>query len=257
MTAPAVILEIKGRAAWLTINRPAQRNTLVPEVLALLAEHLDSIERDERARVVCLTGAGERAFCSGIDLNAVAESLEAAAPGWDFTGLLKRLLEFPKPLVARVNGDCTGGGLGLMLACDLIYAAREARFGTPEARLGLFPLIMAPLILRKLSRAQALEMFYTARLRSAAEAEAAGLITRACAAGELDQTVEAALEALAERSPTAFRIGRPALARAEEMPFGAAMDYLAQRLEELLRTEDAAEGVRAFLEKRPPQWRGR
>jgi enoyl-CoA hydratase/carnithine racemase len=262
MSRPSVSLEIRDYSAWLTLDRAEQRNTITPQVITQLGNHLERIEEDDRVRVICLTGAGERAFCSGMDLKLAAQGITglgsvSQASGRDYLALLRRIMDFPKPFLARVNGDCTGGGLGLMMACDLIYATERARFGAPEARLGLFPLIMVPLIFRKASRLKALEMFYTAGLYSATEAEAMGLITRVLPAERFEGFIEETLGLITTKSPTAFRIGRPALNRAERMEIDPAMDYLAERLEVLLTSEDAAEGIRAFVEKRVPKWTGR
>ncbi len=257
MGQPAVVCEIKGHVAWLTINRASRRNTLVPPVLDLLWEHLRRLEAEEMIRVVCLTGAGEEAFCAGVDLRAVGGGVDVLEASRRYARLLQKMLAFPKPLVARLNGDCTGGGLGLMLACDLAYAREGARLGTPEARLGLFPLIMAPLIFRNAGRKKTAEMIYTARLYPAVEAEAMGLITRALPDPKFDETVAEMLSLIAANCPTAIRLGRRALAAVEEMDLAPAMAHLGRQLEALLQTEDAAEGARAFLEKRAPRWRNR
>lgn len=255
---PAVLYEVRGHAAWLTLNRPARRNALDRPTLDLLRAGLDRAETDG-VRVVCLTGAGDRVFCAGADLGDPAGF--AGGPDREgpraFAALLKRLWSFPRPLVARVNGHCLGGGVGLAMACDLAYAREDIEVGTPEVRVGLFPMMIAPLVLRKASRAKAVEMILTGGRVPAREAEAMGIVTRAVPAAELDAVVERAVEGLVAAAPLALRLGREALREVEQTPVEAAVDVLCDRLVALLATEDAAEGMRAFLERRAPAWRER
>ncbi len=255
---PAVLYEVRGPVARLTLNRPARRNALDRPTLDLLRAGLDRAEAD-RVRVVCLTGAGDRVFCAGADLGDPAGFARGPDPEGPraFAALLKRLWSYPLPLVARLNGHCLGGGVGLALACDLAVARDDIEVGTPEVRVGLFPMMIAPLILRKASRAKAVEMILTGGRVPAREAEAMGLVTRAVPAAELDAVVERAVAGLVAAAPLALRLGREALREVEAMPVEAAVDVLCDRLVALLATEDAAEGMRAFLERRAPQWRER
>ena len=144
-----------------------------------------------------------------------------------------------------------------MLSCDLVYARKEAKFGTPEVNVGLFPMMIGALIFRNASRKKALEMIYTARMLSAAEAEEMGLITRAVSAQELDTVVNEALSAISAKAPLALKMGRQALAAAQDMTLDEALDYLCIQLGSVAATEDAMEGMMAFMEKRQPQWKGR
>jgi enoyl-CoA hydratase/carnithine racemase len=174
-----------------------------------------------------------------------------------YARLLQRMRIHPKPLVARVNGHCLAGGLGPMLSCDVVYAREGIRLGVPEATVGLFPMMVAALLLRDGLRKKVLEMVYTGAQVTAREAEAMGLVTRTVPDGELDAAVERVLAAVAAGAPRAVQIGRQALADAEGLPFDQAVELLCRRLGEVLATEDAAEGLAAFLEKRKPQWKGR
>jgi enoyl-CoA hydratase/carnithine racemase len=252
-----VLYQLRDGAAWLTINREARRNALDPATIDLLLSHLDRAASDPAVRVVCLTGAGDKAFCAGADLAAAFGSGEAASGPMRYARLLQRMRIHPKPLVARVNGHCLAGGLGPMLSCDVVYAREGIRLGVPEATVGLFPMMVAALLLRDGLRKKVLEMVYTGAQVTAREAEAMGLVTRTVPDGELDAAVERVLAAVAAGAPRAVQLGRQALADAEGLPFDQAVELLCRRLGEVLATEDAAEGLAAFLEKRKPQWKGR
>ena len=250
-----LLYEVRDGAAWLTIDREAQRNAISGEVLDLFGEHLDRADADDGVRCVVLTGAGEKAFCSGADLSLGAEGALAGARR--YAALLGRLRGYGKPVLARVNGVCLGGGVGLMLSCDIVYARQGIKIGTPEARVGLFPMMIAALIRRDALRKKAWEMMLTAEPVTAEQAEEMGLITRAVPPERLDEAVGSAVAAIRRNAPLALRVGRKALVETEGMPLDAALEVLSGRLNELLQTEDAAEGLTAFFEKRPAQWKGR
>jgi enoyl-CoA hydratase/carnithine racemase len=215
-----LLYEVRDGAAWLTLNREAQRNAISGEMLGLFDERLDRADADDAVRCVVLTGAGDKAFCSGADLSLGAEGALAGAKR--YAALLGRLRGYGKPVLGRVNGACMGGGVGLMLSCDIVYARQGIKIATPEARVGLFPMMIAALIRRDALRKKAWEMMLTAEPVTAEQAE-----------------------------------GMQALRETEGMPLDEALDVLSGKLDELLRTADAAEGLTAFFEKRPAQWKGR
>lgn len=252
-----VVYELRGPAAWFTIDREERRNALGPAAIDQLLEHLDRAEADPAVRVVCLTGAGDKVFCSGADLAQALGGGEAASGPMRYARLLQRMRAFGKPLVARVNGHCLAGGLGPMLSCDVSYAREGIRVGVPEVTVGLFPMMAAALLLRDGLRKKVLELVYTGAPITAREAEAAGLLSRVVPDGELDAAVEKVLERIAGNAPRAIQLGRRALAEAEALPQDEAVALLARRLGDVLTTEDAAEGLSAFLEKRTPHWKGR
>jgi enoyl-CoA hydratase/carnithine racemase len=249
--------EIRGAAAWITIDREARRNAFGPATIDQLTAGLARAEADPSVRVVCLTGAGTRAFSAGADLGGAFGGEDPLAWPMQYARLLQRMRALSKPMVARVAGDCLAGGLGLMLSCDLVYAREGVRIGLPEVRVGLFPMMVAALLLRDGVRKKVLELVYTGAPVGAREAEAMGLVTRTVPDGELDAAVERVVGAIAANAPRAIQLGRRAMAESEGMPYDAAVEHLCRRLGDVLATEDAAEGLAAFAGKREPRWTGR
>lgn len=257
MNDPELLYAVKDGVAWLTINREHRRNALSAGMMDLFCEYLDRAANDHQVKVVCITASGDKAFCSGADLAGAMESGDQLSGAYKFAALLKKMAAFSKPLVARVNGHCMAGGMGLMLSCDLVYAREDVKFGTPEVKVGLFPMMICALIFRNAARKKALEMVFTAKNLSSAEADAMGLITRACSVDDFDRTVEETLAAIASRAPLAITFGRQAIAAVESLSLEESLDYLCDQLRQLAQTEDAAEGMTAFLQKREPVWKGR
>jgi enoyl-CoA hydratase/carnithine racemase len=260
MSDEVVLYEIRGSSAWLTINRPDRRNALSPEVIEGLLAGFSRAAGDHAARVAVLTGAGDRAFCAGADLGAMTSS-EGTFATHDKRGPMGSLLfavgEHPKPVIARVNGLALAGGFGLALACDLIVAADTAEFGTPEVSVGLWPFVITAVIQRNVPRKVASEMMLTGRRVTAGEAEGWGLVNRVVPMVELDAAVDGLAAELASKSPLVLRVGKESFRRAQDMAFEDAVEYLNAMLTVHLGSEDVAEGVAAFVEKRAPHWKGR
>jgi enoyl-CoA hydratase/carnithine racemase len=254
-----LIYEVKDGTALLTINREARRNAISQEMITAFTDYLDKADRDEGVRVVCITGSGEKAFCSGADLavTLAGEEEERLAGPRNYAGLLKKMAGFGKPLVARVNGPCLAGGIGLMLSCDIIIARNDTFFRTPEVNVGIFPMMVGALLYRNVGRKKAIDMVLTGRKIPAPEAESMGLITRAVEPEHLNDEVEETLKLLASKSPIGMRIGKEAFHTMSDMPFEEAVDYLCGALGRAISTEDAMEGMTAFIQKRKPDFKGK
>lgn len=242
-----------GPVTTITLDRPQVRNALDLATIEALDAALDG-----DARVFVLTAAGDRVWCAGADLAAVAGSPAGRREAVRrYARLLHRVATCPRPVIARVNGHCLAGGLGLLLACDLAIAADDVSFGLPEAEVGLWPMMVGALLVPEIGRKRALELALTGRRLGGAEAADWGLVNRAVPRGDLDAAVLTVTDAVRARGPAAIRLGRRAWAEAQGRPLAAALDELAERLCETMDTEDAAEGVVAFLQKRPPTWKDR
>jgi enoyl-CoA hydratase len=271
--APPVLEEHAGGVARITINRPDARNALSQEVMEGLLAAFDRAAADPAVRVVVLTGAGDKAFCAGGDLGGRGfQTAGRGAPGppshargfaerhhdrRTFADLFRRMNGLGKPIVARVRGHCLAGGFGLALGCDLVVASDDATFGTPEVKRGLFPMMIMATIFRNVGRKKGMELLLTGDRISAAEAERLGLINYAVPADQLDAKVDELAAKVAGMSPAVVRLGRDAFYAMSDMGFDQALEYLQTMLTVNLGTEDAIEGVTAFLQKRDPVWKGR
>lgn len=257
--AAAIRYELRERAAWLTIDRAESRNALNPAAVAQMRAGLARAQADPGVRVIVLTGAGERAFCAGADLKPASGSFEPdfSQTTNDFAQLLREGRACSVPLIARVNGHCLAGGMGLLAMCDLAVAAESALFGLPEVKVGLFPMQVIA-VLRELVPPRVLaEMCLTGEPLTAADARAAGLVNYVASPETLDDKLAWLLERLVDKSPTAQRRGKYALRASAGMDFSEALAFLEGQIATLALTEDAREGRRAFGERRAPQWTNR
>ncbi len=256
MSEPHLLYRVEKNIAYFTINREPQRNAISLDAVTLFSKYLDNASADPNVRVILITGSGEKAFCSGADLASAADGkIEKGFKS--YAGLLKKMAGYPKPVVAKVNGACMAGGMGLMLACDIVIAKNEATFGTPEVNVGLWPMMIGALIYRNVLRKKAMEMVLLGERLSAAQALELGLITRLVPSALLDDEVEKILQSLAAKSPIGMKIGKEAFYTMADMPFEEAVDYLSDKIQEIASTDDAAEGITAFIEKRKPVFEGK
>jgi enoyl-CoA hydratase/carnithine racemase len=243
-----------------TINRPERRNAMSYGVMSGLRDAMARARDDDDVRVVVLTGAGDKAFCAGADLTGIADNAGAAA-AHDGRGLLADLFRdmwsLGKPIIARVRGYALAGGFGLACACDMIVAADDAVFGTPEINVGLWPYMITVPLLRSMPPKTALDLMITGRRVTAEEGARLGFVQQVVPVADLDSTVDALARELAGKSPLIMRWGRDSFYRVLEMDADAALSYLQGMLTVTTQTEDAAEGVAAFAEKRAPRWTGR
>ncbi len=250
----------EGAVVTVVLNRPERRNALTWPMVDRLRGAVADAKADPDVRVLVLTGAGDRAFCAGADLGGMAAGASELELH-DGRGQLARLFEdlwaLGKPTIAKVRGACLAGGFGLALACDLVLAAEDATFGTPEVDVGLWPFMATVPLCRSMPPKKALELMLTGRRVGATEADRLGFVTRVVPGDQLDAATAELASALAAKSPTAVRLGRDAFYRAWDASAAEALAALHPLLSVLAGTEDAAEGMAAFAEKRPPTWTGR
>jgi enoyl-CoA hydratase/carnithine racemase len=245
--------------ATLTLDNPARKNAIGPVMINELLHALEGASEDAEVRVVVLTGAGD-AFCAGGDfaqMTGGAAGGDALPHKGDYADLLLAMTRSPKPIVARVNGHAMGGGLGLVAASHFAVAARGAKLGTPEINVGLFPMMIMAVLQRLVPRRRLLEMMLTGERLDADEAATLGIVNRAVAPDELDVAVQKITGGLCGRSPVTVRLGLEAFAAQDDLDLETALPLLRERLAGCLATDDAREGLLAFLEKRPPRWTGR
>ena len=246
-----------GRVMLLTLNRPARRNALSAPLLAALSAALTDCEADPQVGALVLTGAGDKAFCAGADLGGTGAGLLTAASGrTELAELLLRLTRYPKPLVGAAQGHALAGGLGLLLACDLVAVRADALYGTPEIQRGLFPMLILTVLLRVLGRRRTLELALTGQPIDGPTLVAwGGANLAAPAAAVLPWALERAA-VLAAHPGAVLALGRRAIYATEALAPAAALIELEAALAAVCGTADAAEGVAAFLAKRPPVWPG-
>ncbi len=257
-TFRSILVERDSGIVTITLNRPEKRNPIGPQLLGELVHVLEQAKVDEEARVIIITGAG-KVFSAGGDLSMLAGSSPepGGIPPASLVKALTVLHETGKPIIAMVNGHALAGGLGLMVACDLVVASEDATFGTTEIKVGLWPMMITAEITRNIGRKKTMELMLTGKRIDAVEAERIGLINQSVPADKLVETTRALAEELVAKSPSTLSRGLRSFYATQDQAYGAALATLETGLAELLSTADAREGLMAFLQKRKPDWTGR
>jgi enoyl-CoA hydratase/carnithine racemase len=255
-----LLVEVRDGVATVTLNRPEARNALNRTLIQELGNVLDILDGDAAARAIVLRGAGDRAFCAGADLKGLFRDAPILEAREQYAGLARILEGIPRmrtPVVGQVHGYALAGGCGLAAACDVVVASEDAVFGLPEIKLGLLPLMVMAPILRTASPKRVLQLVLTGAELPAREAAAIGLVSQVVPRAELEPTAQALARTIAGYSPAAIGIAKEAFYATLELDHARALPYLRDLLTIVARSEDAQEGVAAFLAKRPPRWTGR
>jgi enoyl-CoA hydratase len=259
MALENVLIEKRGRVAILTVNRPDKLNALNIATRGDILAALDELERDPDVRVVVITGAGEKAFIAGADINEFA-GMSAVAQRAVMKGrrAFDAVEDFPKPVIAMINGFALGGGCELALACDVRIASTRAKLGQPEIKLGIIPGGGGTQRLTRLiGEGKAMELMLTGDMLSAEEAERLGLVNHVYAPEELESKTMELANRIAEMSPVALAMAKQSVKNAARMNLREGLDSEVDLFALCFSSEDKEEGVRAFIEKRKAEFKGR
>jgi methylglutaconyl-CoA hydratase len=252
-------VSVTDKVATITLNRPDVRNAFNETTIAELAMAFDEVGRNELVRAVVLAANGP-AYCAGADLNwmkkmAGYSHAENNADAMQLADMLRTIYLCPKPVVARVQGDCYAGGMGLVSACDIVVAVEEANFCLSEVKLGLIPATISPYVIKAMGEQAARRYFLTAERFSAQEARRIGLAHEVVGAGELDATVAGIVKALVSNSPNAVAQAKKLVREVVGAPVtDALLADTAERIAGIRASSEGREGVASFLEKRKPSW---
>src|SRR6201986_2402196 len=255
----SVHLEKRGQAFWITINRPEKRNAINGDVIAGIARGYRTAHDDKEVRVIVLTGAGDKAFCAGADLqnSGAAFAMDFSKPNADYADLLRLSQNATKPAIARVGGVCMAGGMGLLCMTDMAVAPDHGIFGLPEVKVGVFPMQVLSLLQAIAPPRLINEWALTGEPFDAKAALAAGLLNHVAPAAELDTKVDWLIGRIVDKSPTAIRRGKYAMRAIASMSFDESIAYTESQIALLAMPEDAKEALGAFSESRKPSWPGK
>ncbi len=254
-STPELSVEQRGPVLWLTITREERRNAMSHGVLAGMAQAIQAAQGERSIRAIVVTGAGSKAFCAGADLqSANAFTTDYSEPHGHLAQLLRVAKASTIPLVARVNGACMAGGMGLMSMCDMAVASSHAIFGLPEVKVGVFPAQVLAVLQHLIPRRVLVEMCITGEPLTSAQALQYGLVNHVD--DDVDAKLQWLLDRLLDKSPAAIRRGLYTMKKIEAMAFEESMSFTESQIALFTLTEDAKEGQKAFQEKRKPQWAG-
>lgn len=257
-----IVVEPRDRIVHVTLNRPERRNAIGPEMVNELRWALADAEAEASVRAVVITGAG-KAFCAGGDFAQMTSGdgeqgiAMFSDGGGDYGALLLAMNRYGKPIIAKVNGHAMGGGLGLVVSATFAIASTSAQLGTPEVDVGLFPMMIMAVLTRLVPRRRLVSMMLLGERVDAHEAVEIGLLNSAVPPEALDGEVDTLVQKIATKAPLAIEHGLRALAAQDAKTLDEAVPMLRDRLGALLGTDDAREGLMAFLQKRTPEWKGR
>ena len=256
VSSPDLTVELRGPVLWLTITREERRNAMSHGVLAGMAQAISQAQADRTVRAIVVTGTGSKAFCAGADLqNAQAFTTDYSEPHGHLAQLLRVAKASYVPLIARVNGACMAGGMGLLSMCDLAVASGHAVFGLPEVKVGVFPAQVLSVLQHLIPRRTLVEMCITGEPISSAQALAYGLVNYVD--DDLDAKLDWLLSRMLDKSPAAVRRGLYTMKKVEAMAFEESMAFTESQIALFTLTDDAREGQKAFQEKRKPVWAGK
>lgn len=259
MPYESLLLQIEDRVATIVVNRPEKRNALNAVVRREMVEALDALCDEAEVRVLVITGAGDKAFIAGADIAEFAERTPLEQrEAMEGRRLFEVLADFPKPTIAMINGYALGGGCEVALACDIRVAARSARLGQPEIKLGILPGGGGTQRLPRLvGLGRAMRMILTGEMIAAEEAERIGLVDLVVDDHELAARTRDLARTIAGYSPVALKLAKEAVRATMEMPLSAGLRFEREAFVTAFSSEDKREGIAAFLEKRTPEFRGR
>jgi methylglutaconyl-CoA hydratase len=245
---------VRGRAAWITLDSPENRNALTDTLVEELGTHLRAAIEDAGTRAIVVTGTGP-AFCAGADLKNRGGSVGAGRHQRNpFVDILMLMWDAPKPVIVAANGHAFGGGNGLVAAADIAIAVDTAKFSFSEVRVGVIPAMISVVVLPKLGVHRTMELFLTGARFSAAQAMDYGLLHRVVPADGLAAAAQAVVDEIAMGGPIAVTEAKRLIRAVARLPMDEAFAYAEQKIATLFASEEAAEGMRAFLEKRAPSW---
>jgi enoyl-CoA hydratase len=255
-----ILYDVGDAVATITLNRPERRNAIGPATLRELLAALDDAKSDPDVNVVVLTGAGDKAFSAGASLSDMSadatESTRHDERGL-FVDLFLAMQRLGKPILGGINGAALAGGFGLALSCDILVAADTAQFGTPEIRVGLWPMMIMSVVMRDLGRKRAMQLFMSGDRIDAQTALQWGIVNRVVPAGDVQSETAAWARELTRWSPLIMRLGRNAFYEIDGLDMEAQLRHLQSQLTVLSLSDDFREGVTAFLQKREPHFEGR